>query len=90
MSVAEVRLKVKVATREKGHTKGHTKLRLFAADPSVGPFFSKAKGGAHVSPPLPKTSLYKLHPNLSRLLSTQCPHFIFPSLQTSTTLLKSL
>lgn len=45
MSIAEVRLKVKVATREKGHTKGHTKLRLFAADPSVGPFFSKAKGG---------------------------------------------
>lgn len=68
MSIAEVRLKVKVATREKGHTKGHTKLRLFAADPSVGPFFSKAKGGL-MRPSCP-LSLYKLHPNLSRRPST--------------------
>lgn len=77
MSVAEVRLKVKVATREKGHTKGHTKLRLFAADPSVAPFFSKAKGGGGLMCPL----LSQRHPCTNCIPTSPdfCPHSVLIS-----------
>lgn len=78
MCLAEVRLKVKVAMREKCLNNSQV-LRCF---PSVGPFFQK-QSGLKCPLPSPRCQLLPVETASQRLLPTYCTHFIFPFLQTS-------